>query len=142
MPYLCTHQPASHVHKTPAYFYLFKLAHSTPCKTELCFSVASAVSVIWNRETVGERSRSGCSRLQLKFNEMETDTEFFSSRSNTLCTVSTDSLKCAYCNFERVNFAQDHVLTQTHARNIQEHASLHTCIDIFCTCTCEHTRKV
>lgn len=28
MPYLCNHQLASHVHKTPAYFYLFKLAHS------------------------------------------------------------------------------------------------------------------
>lgn len=29
MPYLCNHQPAARVHRTPAYFYLFKLAHST-----------------------------------------------------------------------------------------------------------------
>lgn len=52
----------------------------------LLFS-ASAVSGIWNCETIGERSRFGCNRLQLKFNEMEADTEFFSLRSNTLLKV-------------------------------------------------------
>lgn len=45
MPYLCNHQPASHVHKTPAYFYLFKLAHSTRvlCSSLLLPPVSSAI---------------------------------------------------------------------------------------------------
>lgn len=45
MPYLCNHQPASHVHKTPAYFYLFKLAHSTRvlCSSLLPPPVSSAI---------------------------------------------------------------------------------------------------
>lgn len=134
MPYLCAHQPASHVHKTPAYFYLLNPHTALPWKREHCFfsalsPCAECVSVVWNCGTISEHSRFGCNHPQLKFNETETDTEFVSS----LKTVSTDSPECLKgCTL--YYFAQNHVLTQMHARYIQVHASLHTCTGVLRAC--------
>lgn len=105
MPYLCTHQPASHVHKTPAYFYLLNSHTAHPERGSatfhwMFFYFSRCVSVIWNCGTISEHSRFGCNHLQLKFNEMETDTGFFSVDDKTHSTP----YRWRFSMFERLHF--------------------------------------
>lgn len=62
-------------------FYLFKLAHpERERRAAFFFFFSQCLSLSLSSGIVGQsakHSRFGCNHLQLKFNEMETDTEFF-----------------------------------------------------------------
>ena len=90
MPYLCTHQPCFPCPQNTSIFSTFLNSRTLKESAEPLFFQCLSLSL--SSGIVGQsakHSRFGCNHLQLKFNEMETDTEFFFIRAADARTHQT-----------------------------------------------------
>lgn len=145
MPYLCTHQPASHVHKTPAYFYLLNSAHEHSLKDgALLFSRVCHLESRDNQRTFPGLAAIIFSWSLTRRKLIQSSSSLFFLRKKIDAQTSIDGLsECVFSIFFILSVSHKIITSWpkfTHVALKCTHPCARASIFFFCVRTSEHAR--